>query len=228
MKLRYIIVLILALCILTGCGKTEPDKDEAGEPEISETEEPATEADETKEDDKETEKENDQPEGTPDEKTENDDEDIEPYNDDDPDMITGGRGMWKYRLTKDDDGNLIYTFDGLVIMLPASWADKYTIAFLDTGEYFTFYHTASLLRWQSDYGFASGRLINIGYSPDDSYTELPSYEYIGPGPDGGAFFIEFPTDVQGFYEDEEIMKEYGELAEGYDFIVENSYSTIEE
>lgn len=56
-----------------------------------------------------------------------------------------------------------------------------------------------------------GILATLNYSQDKSYEQLPDYTYLGKDDDGGYYYLTFPTDVQGFVEDDKVMSEWKEL-----------------
>lgn len=142
-----------------------------------------------------------------------------------PEQPDGGAGDWTYTVTTNRDGNIEYVFNGvLVVDLPADWEGKYTVDANEDGV--AFYHTASYELWEENYGFGGGVLFWLGSSDDDSYTELPSYRYLGWTKDGGSYYMGFATDVQGYMEDDAAMREFMDLMEGMDFVENNAYSMV--
>lgn len=203
MKIRALIVFLILSLFLTGCTRPKVPIPEA---EPAQTEEADT---------------ND----------ENGDEFLdeeEIVDESDPNAIIGGRGMWTYSRTHDKDGNLVYKFKDLVLTLPAFWEGEYETVYDMEGEYISFYHADTLHRWQTEYGDVHGRLLTVGYSRDDSYQTLQSYRDIGPGPEEGFFYFDFPTTLQTFYEDDDLTEAYNEMVKGVDFVIAHTYSTIEE
>lgn len=131
---------------------------------------------------------------------------------------------WTWEMYMLSDGTLEYDIDGvLFLQLPNNWLDKYEMEV--TGNYVNFYHTASRQKFLEEAGYDGGWLFSVGWSYDESYKELPNYQYIGKAADG-KYFFEFPSDVQAYVEDEAVLAEWSMLMEGMNFIKGSAYSTV--
>jgi len=116
-----------------------------------------------------------------------------------------------------DDGSQIYYFEEVAVTLPADWKGKVAVQAQDTSV--TFYHKASKEKWQENYGTVGGKLFSLSYSVNSDFTELPSYYYVGFGEESVMnYFLTFPTDVQGYMEDESISEEYQQLFSEIDYV----------
>lgn len=118
----------------------------------------------------------------------------------------------------DEDGCIVYDFQEVELKIPAHWSGKYDLDFVDGG--LDFYHVASReaiqeAGWGDDKG---GRLFSLRFSEDTEFEEyLPAYETIGDGEDG-TYYLDFPTDVRGYMDDEEIGGEWLDMAGDLDWI----------
>ena len=75
----------------------------------------------------------------------------------------------------------------------------------------TFYQKASYDAYEKE-GMEGGRLFTIGASVNSSFSELPSFEYIGFDEDSCMnYYAELPTDYQAYMGDASIQAEYDAL-----------------
>lgn len=120
------------------------------------------------------------------------------------------------------DGSLVYYFKEVAVTLPADWKGKFFVETKDN--YATFYHKDSYDKMMEHYGFDGGRLFSLGYSVNDDFSELPSFQYIGFSEESAYnYFLEFPTDFQAYADEEAVKNEYQQLYEGIEFVKENTY-----
>lgn len=133
-------------------------------------------------------------------------------------------GRWTISQKELSNGNVEFCIDDCLIMeVPGSWKEKAFWA--DNGNFLSFYHKASYDKIAQK-GYLGGCLFSIIYYSDDSYQVLPSYDYIGPSADGGHYVMAFPTDVQGYMEDEKIREEWEIMYDEVEYIRDHVYSMI--
>ncbi len=130
---------------------------------------------------------------------------------------------WDYIADVDADGNICYTFDEVIVTLPADWMGKYYMEIGD--DYVSFYQATGYLLYQYTYGYSGGLLFSVGYSENTDYRNLPSYDELGPGAEG-YYFLVYPTDYQAYMEDESVRREFDQMQKGVEFVTANSYSFI--
>ena len=126
----------------------------------------------------------------------------------------------EYNDYQNPDGTYSYYFrQGLKITLDDDW---YHETFVKTGDRgTTFYHKASYDAWAQK-GFEGGRLFTLGASVNSSFSELPSFEYIGFDEEEAMnYYAELPTDYQAYADDPEIRAEYDALWAGVRDVIHN-------
>ena len=129
-------------------------------------------------------------------------------------------GTWNYTIIRSGD-NTTYSFDrGPQIVLPASWEGKITL--IDEGERVAFYHTASMNSWDLDGYKNTGYLFKLCMSETQDYINLPSFADLGKTEEG-YFYLMFPTDFQGYQENERIRDQYQELYSEIGYVKMNSH-----
>lgn len=106
--------------------------------------------------------------------------------------------------SRDADNNILVSFAEVQITLPADWAGKCKI--ITSADSAVFYHLGSYEGWASE-GYEGGRLFEIRRSQYIDFLDNPSYRYIGETANG-YYYIEYPTDVQGYSDDTAVMDEY--------------------
>ncbi|MCR5596609.1 MAG: hypothetical protein K6G19_00385 [Lachnospiraceae bacterium] len=117
------------------------------------------------------------------------------------------------------DGTYSYYFDeGVLITLDENWYQNTIVKIEEQGV--TFYQKASHDAWEKEGYEEGGRLFTIGASVNTSFSELPSFEYIGFDEDTCMnYYAELPTDYPAYMGDESIRAEYDALwAEARDVI----------
>ena len=133
-------------------------------------------------------------------------------------------GRWTLSQKELPNGNIEFCIDDCVIMeVPGSWKEK--AFWSDSNNYLSFYHKASYDKSAKE-GYLGGCLFSIVYYTDESYQGLPSYDYIGPSADGGHYVMAFPTDLQGYMEDEKIREEWDIMYEEVEYIRDHVYSMV--
>ena len=108
------------------------------------------------------------------------------------------------------DGTYSYYFDqGVLITLDENWYQNTIVKTSDSGA--AFYQKASYDAWAEE-GLEGGKLFTIGASVNTSFSELPSFEYIGFDEDSCMnYYAELPTDYQAYMGDEAVRAEYDAL-----------------
>lgn len=129
-------------------------------------------------------------------------------------------GIWEYTTGTDEDGNIFCDFKEVEVTIPGHWGGKCGIS---RGEdYVSFYHLASREAIEEEgWGTGGGLLFTLCWSEDYEFTDyLPSYRILGEG-DYGVYYVELPTDVQGYMDDGSIWTEWLSLAGNVDWIVDH-------
>lgn len=128
------------------------------------------------------------------------------------------------------DGDIAYVFcydaDGVIetvrIVTPASWEGK--CGFNYGEDCVIFYHMDSHDSWLME-GYDGGELFSLAYSKTKDFEVYPDYQYLGEAADG-YYYLTFPTDVQGYMEDDAIMAEYSAMNAKIDVVREKSTCTL--
>lgn len=141
-------------------------------------------------------------------------------------MMCFASGFNQYTERKTDDDTVVYSFDNhLIIEVPDWWDENVTMKVESNGV--NFYHTDSYDKYMEEDGFSGGFLFGIGASVNQSFTDLPSYQYIGFNEDDVMnYYAVFPTDYQAYPYDKKIENMYRKLYAAVEGIVDNI--TIEE
>lgn len=129
-------------------------------------------------------------------------------------------GLWEYTTGTDEDGNIFCDFKEVEITLPSHWGGKCGIS--RGGNCVSFYHLASREAIEDEgWGVGGGLLFTLCWSEDYEFADyLPSYEILGEG-DYGVYYVELPTDVQGYMDDGTIWNEWQSLVGNVDWIVDH-------
>ncbi len=126
---------------------------------------------------------------------------------------------WIYSVSKTDE-SLIYTFrSGPVIVMPISWNNKITV--MEENKRFVFYHASSRNSWHVAGYEHGGQLFSLCYSTSQDYKDLPDYSELGRTAEE-YYFLMFPTDVQGYMDNERIFNEFNEMWQEIDYVKRNS------
>ena len=104
---------------------------------------------------------------------------------------------------------------------------EYQLRFVD------FFHIDSRDLWTQELGYANGgNLFSICYTQTLDYLDLPSFETLGNGADG-IYYATTPTDVQGYYDNDQVMAEFTDMSDDVQWVLDNiqingsSGSTVE-
>ena len=126
---------------------------------------------------------------------------------------------WIYSVSTDEE-NLTYTFrSGPVIVMPISWKNKITV--MEEDKNFVFYHEGSRNAWQIHEGSHGGKLFSLCYSKTQDYKALPSYSELGRNAEE-YYYLMYPTDVQGYMENERIYDEYNQMWQELNYVERHS------
>ena len=110
-----------------------------------------------------------------------------------------------------------YGFPDIQLLLPGDWDGRFTLVQSDDGT--TFYQTASYERCRAEGIAGDGLLFELRASADESFRELPAYEYLGYSENAGLhFYLLMPSDYPP-YPDDAVMAEYDEMAAQIDVVV---------
>ena len=117
-----------------------------------------------------------------------------------------------------EDGSLIYYFQDLSLTLPADWSGKLMVVRGEQGV--SFYQKASYEKYQAE-GMEGGLLFSLGASVNDSFTELPHFEYLGFSENSAMnYFLNLPSDFQPYMEGT-LPDEYSAMYAEMDFVLEH-------
>lgn len=120
---------------------------------------------------------------------------------------------------RDGNGNICVDFGEVQVYLPSDWSGICQMAPED--DYVAFYQTKSRQLYTQEFGYAAGGwLFTVNYSETADFLEAPSYSVLG-GSNDGYYYITYPTDVQGYVDDNEAMSEYSRMCEDLPWIEEN-------
>ena len=125
------------------------------------------------------------------------------------DYVTGSADGGKY---------LYYEFPDVLLYLPASWEGRFTV---ETDEYgVAFYQTASYEKYLEEGLDGGGFLFRLGADEDESFRDLPAYEYLGYSENAGLYFyLTLPPEYTAYPEDG-IMADYEDMAGALEAIIE--------
>lgn len=134
--------------------------------------------------------------------------------------VQAGENLREYDRTVDGKGCEVFDFEEVKLKIPASWSGKYSFECYDDGV--EFYHKASRKGFSGKgYGNVGGVMFSLCFSRNLEFTEyLPDYKMVGSG-ENGTYYLMFPTDVQGYTDDEEIFGEWAKMTEDLDWVTYN-------
>ena len=119
-----------------------------------------------------------------------------------------------------DDGSLIFYFEDLTMRLPASWDEK--VVGLPGPSGLAFYHRASYEKYLEEGIENGGFLFSLGACVNSSFSELPSFEYLGFSEISCMnYYFELPSDYPAYMGDESIRAEYDAMHAQIDDIVKS-------
>ena len=138
---------------------------------------------------------------------------------------------WDYTTEKDAEGNITIHFSEASVTLPASWSGNCAMSI--NSDSVDFFHIDSRDLWTQELGYANGgNLFSICYTQTLDYLDLPSFETLGNGADG-IYYATTPTDVQGYYDNDQVMAEFTDMSDDVQWVLDNiqingsSGSTVE-
>ena len=125
-----------------------------------------------------------------------------------------------YHIMYTANGNyIVYDFPDIMLYIPTEWEDAITVEQTDTG--LAFFQTASYDKFLADGLPEGGFLFKLRSSEDESFRELPEYEYIGFSENAGLYFyLSLPSDYQAYVYDADIRAEYDAMSKQIGTIAE--------
>lgn len=131
-------------------------------------------------------------------------------------LSVSAEGIWDNTTSRDEAGHICIDFEEVQVLLPSSWSGKCQMN--TSGDTVSFYQIKSRDLWTEELGFENGGwLFSITCTASEDYLDLPSYQTLGSGSEG-IYYASFPTDVQGYENDEEAMNEYFEMSIDMDWV----------
>ena len=127
---------------------------------------------------------------------------------------------YDYHIMYTANGNfVVYDFPDVMLYIPIEWEDAITVEQTDTGV--AFFQTASYDKYLEDGLPKGGFLFKLRTSEDESFRELPEYEYIGYSENAGLhFYLSMPSDYQAYVYDADIRAEYDAMNKQIEGIAE--------
>ena len=133
--------------------------------------------------------------------------------------LTAASAVWagpfeNYYDYENPDQTYTYYFDqgsGVFVTMDKNWYQKTLVKPTEKGA--AFYHKASNDAYIAEgVEEGGGWMFTLRDCPDDSYKELPEYEYIGFDEAAGMnYYAQLPTDYRAYMRDEGIRAEYDAL-----------------
>lgn len=124
-----------------------------------------------------------------------------------------------HEISRADDGAICVDFGEVQVYLPSDWSGLCQMS--PSSDQADFYQIKSRNLYKQKYGEPSGGLLfSINCSEDFNFLELPYYEILGSC-NGLNYYLTYPTDVQGYTEDDAAMAEYGQMVSDLDWIAGN-------
>lgn len=128
-------------------------------------------------------------------------------------------GLWDYTIGTNEDDSIFCDFKEVNVTLPSHWSGKCGIS--KGNDYVSFYHMGSRNAFKKEGIQGGGLLFSLNWSEDYSFTEyLPDYEIVGEG-SYGVYYVELPTDVQGYIDSGTVWNEWQMIAGDVDWVVDN-------
>lgn len=124
---------------------------------------------------------------------------------------------WEYDCYTDENDCIVYDFEEVQLKLPSDWMGKYDVEFFDGGV--DFFHVTSRQGIKEEgWTDKGGRLFSLCFSENTKFEEyLPAYKTIGDGK-YGTYYLDFPTDVQGYQNNGRIFEEWMGMAEDVEWV----------
>ena len=118
-----------------------------------------------------------------------------------------------------EDGTLVYYFQDMALHLPADWQGKVMAEKGVSGV--NFYQKASHEKYLEEGIHNGGFLFQLGACVNQSFTNFPSYKYLGFCESTAMnYYLMLPTDYPA-YDEQPIRDEYDKMFGEIDYIVEN-------
>ena len=92
---------------------------------------------------------------------------------------------------------------------------------MEENKRFVFYHASSRNSWHVAGYEHGGQLFSLCYSTSQDYKDLPDYSELGRTAEE-YYYLMFPTDVQGYMDNERIFNEFNEMWQELDYVKSNS------
>ena len=119
------------------------------------------------------------------------------------------------------DGSVLCRFEDLTIVLPADWDGKVLVREGESG--LDFYQAGSYEAYQAEGLEGGGFLFMLGASVDGSFSELPSFKYLGFSEDSAMnYYMELPSDYPAYMDDDAVRAEYDAMLAQVDAIAETA------
>ena len=119
-----------------------------------------------------------------------------------------------------EDGSLIYYFPEMSLQLPAQWRGKLTVLVGDNGT--SFYQKASYDKYREEGIDGGGFLFMLGVSVNGSFSELPSFKYLGYSEASSLnYYLMLPSDYPAYMQDD-IRAEYDAMSAEIDYVAEHA------
>ena len=120
--------------------------------------------------------------------------------------LSEASSVYDYTQSLTPKGEVIYTFEDLSLCLPANWTGKVMPMQTDSGV--SFYQVSSYREFLREGLEGGGFLFMLGACVNDSFTNLPSYEYLGFSERSAMnYYLLLPSDYPA-YNDDAIRAEY--------------------
>ncbi len=115
---------------------------------------------------------------------------------------------YEYHIMYTANGHyIVYDFPDVMLYIPIEWENAITVEQTDSGV--AFFQTASYDKFLEDGLPKGGFLFKLRASEDESFRELPEYEYIGFSENAGLhFYLSMPSDYEAYVYDDDIRAEY--------------------
>ena len=130
---------------------------------------------------------------------------------------------WISTVSRDEDGDICVDFAEVQVLLPADWSGKCQMASSDDSV--SFYQTKSRQRYTEEPGYPNGGwLFSVCFSEALDFLDHPAYQPLAQV-DDGYYYMTFPTDVQGYMDDEEVGAEFSAMSEEVAWVTANTTVT---
>lgn len=137
--------------------------------------------------------------------------------------VSAASERWQSSTSRDENRDICIEFTDVLVTLPADWSGRCQMGSSDTEV--SFYHTKSRQLYTQEMGYACGGwLFSVCFSEDLSFLDNPSCEPLAQVSDG-YYYMTFPTDVQGYVDDQTAMNEFSELASEVEWVADNTLVT---